>query len=100
MIVFEKFEFSLILVCKFYKVNPLFFEYLLLFFFVILGLKGEIKLFHFIPGKTYIVDSFEFLDSLVGASFNTGFGTTIVGADLDGDGYDELLAGEPYYTVQ
>ena len=63
------------------------------------GLQGEIKLFHFIPNQEFVEDSFEFLDSLVGTNFNSGFGTTILGADLDGDGSDELLVGEPYYTV-
>ena len=68
------------------------------------GIRGEIKLFHLkveaLAGKlNSILDAFEFKSALRGSVLNSGFGTTVAGADIDGDGIDELIVGEPYYTV-
>ena len=64
------------------------------------ALHGQIKIFAILDlNAPYLVDNFKFLKTLVGSNFNSGFGTTILGADLNGDGYDELLVGEPYRTV-
>ena len=64
------------------------------------ALHGQIKIFTILDlYAPYLVDNFKFLKTLVGSNFNSGFGTTILGADLNGDGYDELLVGEPYRTV-
>ena len=64
------------------------------------GIHGEIKVFKILSKKLNDdTNSFYFLESVYGSELNTGFGTTIVGADLDGDGTDELIVGEPYRTV-
>ena len=63
------------------------------------AIHGEIKIFKFLKQSEYITESFQFLESLKGEHLNSGFGTTMVGADLDGDGVDELIVGEPYRTV-
>ena len=63
------------------------------------GLKGMIKIFKFNGNEQYVKDSFTFIDPVIGEEFNSGFGTSIVGADLDGDEVDELVVGEPYRSV-
>ena len=64
------------------------------------GLHGQVKIFKPLDvGSKFLDESFKFLKTLIGSRFNAGFGTTILGADLDGDGMDELLVGEPYRTV-
>ena len=66
------------------------------------GLFGQVKIFAFDRGTDVtddIIHRFKFLKTITGTHFNSGFGTTILGADLNGDGYDELLVGEPYRMV-
>ena len=66
------------------------------------GMKGEIQVFRLkVEDLTNSVpDSFDFKTALRGSVLNSGFGTTMAGADIDGDGIDELIVGEPYYTVK
>ena len=64
------------------------------------GLHGQIKIFKVENFEAKLLtQNFKFLKTLIGSKFNAGFGTTILGADLNGDGVDELLVGEPYRTV-
>lgn len=50
------------------------------------------------PGRSSYILEDHYKHKLIGPHEGGSFGITVIGADLDGDGKDEIITGSPYYT--
>ncbi len=62
------------------------------------NLKGRIYISKIDLGKYPDASTDDFVARLNGVNTGEGFGTVAVACDIDGDGFDELMIGAPYYA--